>query len=290
MKWTFILLLIGNLFYLGWEIERETRLQMRSQAGQAAIPADARHLQLISELDEKPPPRSGTSVVSQLMDTIPGFSTDTGAMGAESQDQIHAAMPEPVGSGNEGLLMELVREASETDPGDRDDDAVATAASVCFSFGPFGREADLEPLRDWFEQRQHPSTQRVEYEADKELFWVYLAPLSDRDEAVAKLSELQKQGVKDYRLIHKGSFRNAISLGLFSSQAGVNRRLSELNAKGYQPVVVPYHDSEASRIYWLDVALQGNSNLANAVFSEFPARYNSLPRDCDQIALTGDNP
>ena len=97
------------------------------------------------------------------------------------------------------------------------------------------------------------------------------------------IEDLKSKGVSDYRLIETGDLRNAISLGLYSTQASVNKRLNELKNKGYQPVVVPYRDANA--IYWLDVKLAGQQDILNKMFTEYPARYNSVPVKCSEIAL-----
>lgn len=290
MKWLFIFILLANLFYLAWEIQRETRIHIQEQAGQAPVPTGTPELTLLAELAQKPDSRSNRPITETDLDLQSAITTTEPAVAgpASSGDapagDFYTAMPEPVNIDNDTLLMEMVRGSTAV----RND---FTGTSVaCFSYGPFSSEADFASLRDWFEQRRQTTRQRVEYEQDRELFWVYLAPTSDDKTAVARLSELKQKGVEDYRLIRKGSFKNAISLGLFSSQAGVNRRLSELNARGYQPVVVPYHDSEAMRIYWLDVVLAENKALASEIFSGFPARFNSLPKDCDEIAMIGNNP
>jgi len=286
MKWTFILLLLGNVLYLGWEMDRETRLQIKHQLSHAAIPAEAERLKLLSELPGKPRLKDVEDRLNAVMTknnpaTSPEDVPDNRTVPSED---FYATMPEPVNVDDDSLLMELIKGAEIETSDD------SQSIEICFSYGPFAREADLETLRNWFYEWQHPVRQRVEYEQDKELFWVYLAPRTDRAQAVTTLSELKDQGVKDYRLIQKGSFRNAISLGLFSSQAGVNRRLSELNAKGYKPVVIPYHDIQATRIYWLDVVMETNTRLTSEALTGFPARYNSLPRDCDEIAMIENSP
>ena len=84
-------------------------------------------------------------------------------------------------------------------------------------------------------------------------------------------------------MISSGDLRNAISLGLFSTQAIVNKRLNELKSKGYQPIVVPYHNAKV--IYWVDVKLMGQQNLLNDLFTEYPSRFNSIPMNCSEIAL-----
>lgn len=292
MKWVFILLLVSNVGYLGWELDRETSLSIQRQLGRTVIPPDAASLKLLSELTEKPVSKSFSLPGEETQMEAPSNPSEPEMLVTTEMNQnpqapsndLFIGMPELINVDHDRLLLNMVRNTNreQTQSDSRD--------KVCFSYGPFAQEADFSELQEWFGLRNQAFSQRLEYEQDKELFWVYLAPLPDRARAEATLSELENQGVKDYRLIHKGSFKNAISLGLFSSQAGVNRRLSELNSKGYQPVVVPYHDVEATRIYWLDVVLEGDANLTAEVFSGFPARYNSLPKDCDQIAMLADNP
>ncbi len=48
MKWMAILLLLTNVLYLGWEIDRETRIQIRNSPSAISIPASAVNLQLIA--------------------------------------------------------------------------------------------------------------------------------------------------------------------------------------------------------------------------------------------------
>ncbi|MBK6660563.1 MAG: hypothetical protein IPG43_21595 [Proteobacteria bacterium] len=60
-------------------------------------------------------------------------------------------------------------------------------------------------------------------------------------------------GIHDTLLIRRGDMKNSISLGFFRSQDSVNRRLAELNEKGYKPVVVPRF--ETSDLYWLSARL-----------------------------------
>lgn len=64
-------------------------------------------------------------------------------------------------------------------------------------------------------------------------WWVYIPPLPGKDEAEKKATELRQFGVTDYFIVHEaGPNRNAISLGLFSSEKGGQDRLAELKGKG----------------------------------------------------------
>ena len=140
----------------------------------------------------------------------------------------------------------------------------------------------------WFNERRVVVQQRLETGQENQLFWIYLKPQATRDSAMQAIEDLKSKGITDYRLIETGDLRNAISLGLFSTQASVNRRLNELKNKGYQPVVIPYRD--ANTIYWLDVKLTDQQDILNQMFTEYPARYNSVPMQCGEIALPQVNP
>ena len=94
------------------------------------------------------------------------------------------------------------------------------------------------------------------------------------------------RGIRDFRLISKGDLENAISMGLFSSQASVNRRLQELQKEGFKPVVVPYSDGK--RAYWVDAELGGDSELVEQVFNDYPSKFSSVPVNCGEIAFESD--
>jgi hypothetical protein len=110
-----------------------------------------------------------------------------------------------------------------------------------------------------------------------------LTPRDLRASAEAAMKDLQLKGVKDIRLINEGDLSNAISLGLFSSQAAINRRLNEIKAKRYQSVVIPY--SGGNKIHWFDVRVIKDSYYVNDLFTGLPARFNALPVDCNEIAM-----
>ena len=80
------------------------------------------------------------------------------------------------------------------------------------------------------------------------------------------IKSIREKGIRDYRLISQGNLQNAISMGLFSSQASVNKRLRELEKKGYKPIVVPYSDGK--RAYWVDAQLPQDDAVLGKVFND----------------------
>lgn len=63
-------------------------------------------------------------------------------------------------------------------------------------------------------------------------WWVYIPPLAGRAEAEKKAGQLRGLGVTDYFILQDGNTRNAISLGVFSSEKGAQERLADVKARG----------------------------------------------------------
>lgn len=126
------------------------------------------------------------------------------------------------------------------------------AADLCIDVGPFADAPARDAVRDWLRDYVAATYLRVETVRKRQFFWVYLEPSSD-SAAQKSLAELHDRGIQDTLLIRRGDMKNSISLGFFRSQDSVNRRLAELNEKGYKPVVVPRF--ETSDVYWLSARL-----------------------------------
>jgi len=265
MRWIFIILLIVNVVYFGWELDRETRLHFSSRSEVLPVAQGVKRLRLV---DEIPAPKAGNMPDSLEMD-------ETTTSGRTDERKTDVMIEQSV---VDELLVVIppIRTSDRELPGTR-------PASLCFSYGPFPDQDQAVDLMTWFRDRDIDVSQRFEQDRENPMFWIYLAPQETRDSAMEAIESLKQKGVKDYRLIETGTLQNAISLGLFSTQASVNRRLNELKDKGYQPVVVPYRDTDA--IYWIDVRLSDDSPVLNQMFSGFPARFNSVPVKCSEIAL-----
>ncbi len=111
-------------------------------------------------------------------------------------------------------------------------------SGVCTRVGPYAKTADYAPLVTWLQPRASGVSVATTKRVQRKLFWIYLEP-SSAVEAQTKLHELARRGVHDYLLIRRTGVENAISLGVFSSQDAVNRRLAEIQKQGYRPIVVP---------------------------------------------------
>ena len=280
MKWLFILLLLTNVVYLGWEIDRNTRLERTKLAAAVRVPAGTPRLTLLSELDVLPTKRTQLSEES-----AEAFNSEP-------------VMPIAINPNTEKMVDTLLTDAVNVQSGSElpSDKIISDVASsipeiektVCYTYGPIPDTNESTLLSDWLNARGIFYKERQTNEQGKQLFWVYLAPQESRALAEAALEDLIQKGISDLRLIREGDLLNAISLGLFSSQAAVNRRLREIKAKGYQPVVVPH--SGEKKLHWFDVSVVQNSSYVNELFTGFPSRFNASPVDCNEIAMRQGNP
>ena len=262
MRWVVVVLLSANVLYLGMELDRDFSREARNAGSLLPAPASTARLTLIRELPVPPSARS-------TQDTIATVSGDrVRAPGAPAS-----------------LAAELVHELPAISPaGPRSQ----FARSYCLSYGPLPEQSQATGLDDWF--RSHHARARIRHTDGKDMtfFWIYLAPLDSRQGAMQVLQELQSKGISDYRLVRRGNLENAISLGVFSSQSAVNRRLAELQDKGYKPVVVPY--TGVQRVYWVDVKMESLGGDEDDLLNGYPSRYNSVPVNCKQIDIAGTAP
>lgn len=275
MKWLFILLLITNVVYLGWEIDRDAKLNRANVSTAIRVPAGTERLALLGELEKRPEIRSRIKLDTALSGE--SFSSEP-------------VLPIELNPNTENIMATLLAEPTVTTPEnifDNNNDALFASplpiVTVCYTYGPIPNLKESRLLSEWLDERGILYNQRQTDEKGRQLFWVYLAPSESRASAVAAMNDLKEKGVKDMRLIREGDLSNAVSLGLFSSQASINRRLSEIKAKGYQSVVVPY--SEGNKIHWFDVSVVKDSDYVNDLFTGYPARFKALPVDCNTIAM-----
>lgn len=280
MKWIFIILLAANLIYLGWELDRQESINQTQGNEALLIPPHVKKLVLLKELPSPPPPHAAPEEKTE--DNTADVNNPAGQDAARS-----GSPPTNDVKIEEKFAQELVAQLPDISVNEHADNP-EDPTPMCFSFGPFPGDQQGKDLKAWFEERHVLVQQRPEKDKENQLFWVYLAPLDSLSGARKAIEDLQKKGIKDYRLIESGDLRHAISLGLFATQASVNMRLNELKDKGYQPIVVPYR--EANVIYWIDVKLVNQRDVLNRMFLDYPSRYNSAPVACSKIAMPGDTP
>jgi len=280
MKWLFIILLIINIVYFGWELDRQTKIIIRNATSPITVSADTEKLVLFSELKKLPQLKKSELIESsEYVESVDGSNlndlSDTDEMQKTDLYNVDIMIEKEFSDEIVSTLPDISTS--------RISKVESTKMELCFTYGPFPDEKQANELGAWFKEREILINQRMEKKKIHRLFWIYLASRESRERAIAAMKDLKSKGIKDYRLINAGDLQNSISLGLFSTQAAVNKRLNELKNKGYQPIVVPYHN--AKLIHWVDIKLVKQQGLLTDIFTEYPSRFNSVPMSCDEFAL-----
>jgi hypothetical protein len=273
MKWFFILLLLLNAVYFGWELDRQTRMDVTDRSSLPTLPQQAERLQFLHELNTAP----------SLREVVPESPAPTVPESRDSMTTSSSSLEDYKASSEDDFVSELVDKIPDINLSAQQNSPVPGA---CFSFGPIADELQANGLHRWFTAHGGSAQLRHRDEQGRQLFWVYLSPQESRQEAMETIKSFREKGIRDFRLISKGNLQNAISMGLFSSQASVNTRLGELEKKGYKPVVVPYSDGK--RAYWVDAELPQDDVVLGKVFNDYPSRFNSVPVKCAEIAIGSD--
>ncbi len=126
--------------------------------------------------------------------------------------------------------------------------------TVCFRTGIFKQRSTAEKALQWLQNRGVKATLKTHGQQEKTGTWLYLPPFRNRTLARQAEQELARRGVRDYYLMTKAPWNNAISLGVFSTESNATRRLAELKQRGYYNVRVQ-HRYKGDNSYKLDLRL-----------------------------------
>ena len=153
------------------------------------------------------------------------------------------------------LLSERDGEVNGAELASAPESGADLANDRCRTLGPFPTQADtraamnaLTPLVKRVRTRETRTTQTRGY-------WVFLAAMPSREQALGTARALSGKGVRDYYVVTAGDQQNTISLGLFRDQGNAERRRAEIAALGFAPQVATR--TEDAPAYWLDFALAG---------------------------------
>lgn len=126
-----------------------------------------------------------------------------------------------------------------------------TPSGVCFSIGPVPSDDGQRRMNEWLVERGGQANLKSGERRELALYWIYFPPLETRDAARARVSEMQSKGIEDIFTISRGDMAKAVSLGVYSRKTSLDRRMAELEEKGYKPkVALRYRQKKGT---WFDV-------------------------------------
>lgn len=277
MKWLALLLVLANGLFYGWRYELQLRESRDLPAIPVPIPPNTPSLRLIAELDELPPlreegPQAATPVPAQAVIPLPAAPEPGVPLAGEPENPVAVAKPAATSAGSDTSERPTLSARPVTGRG--------VPSDLCVDIGPFPVAKNADAIEAWLASRATALQRVVQVVRKRQFFWVYLEP-KNAQEARANVADLERKGVRDFLLVQRGDLQNAISLGLFSTQDAVNRRLSEMNRQGFQPVVVPR--IEVMDLEWLRANL-AVGYTASAIPREQLAGAAVQTIDCAKIA------
>lgn len=243
MKWVVLGLVLVNVVFLGWQLGRDREMLVVGEPTPATTESNVvNRLLLVSEVEPGVLRRRRGSPLA-----VPALEPA-------------APAAEPVTGGERGAPP-VAREELAALP--RDSDA------VCYTLGPLDNQDDISALGAWFEAQGSQATLRDDERREVVSTWVFMPPQESLEAAKALVEEMEAANIDDIYVIARGDMANAISLGLYSQNETLERRVAQLESRGFKPSVQPrYRTATAS---WFDVATSADQPMTVGVLSQiFP--------------------
>jgi hypothetical protein len=132
------------------------------------------------------------------------------------------------------LLTELKQ--SELSYKTKRDTVKASSEQRCYSVGPFKDENDAKFLGIRAEALGFSSEMRSLATGGSIEHWVHIPPLSNRQQSLQLLRELQGRGIDSY-IITQGELAEGISLGLFRNQTSAEKLTEKMRGMDYNVII-----------------------------------------------------
>lgn len=243
MRLVFLFFVTINVLFFVWQSGSFSGTRKVNPASLTAIPANVDKLVLIKEAlsakntTTKAPPASAqvTEVQQQITDTSdnkPG----------ESGDELKTA----------GLLPSLPSQSHTADK------------YVCFALGPFKEVAMATPIALKLRDLGAITNNRRFEKQVATGFWVYLPQFESWKDARKKVMELESMGMKDMFIMGRGAMKNAVSVGLFTSETAARARMSRLVDLGEKPKMQTQFSNTPE--FWIDIDVEAEQkNVVAAI-------------------------
>ncbi len=228
------------------------------EAAQDAVEADPAAGAADIRMEHAEPAESGAGVESLLPEEPPGAVRQEAEAVDREEGEERPSVKEAVaavGRPAEGPPSPPEKVAGPdpdlaTGPAPRVEAAVPEPPpSICYRLGPVTALAPAEGLAGHLAQLGLDVVIHRRVVTQPKGYWVMLPPQASYAQARQRLQELKAAGISDLWLFHKGAYKNAISLGLYSRLSNAEAARSAAREKGVEAVVQP-RQVQMER-YWL---------------------------------------
>ena len=136
----------------------------------------------------------------------------------------------------------------------------------CYSLGPMLDEKQSKKLEQKLKQGGFKPKHKAITGTEPKSYWVYFPAEKTIDDARAVANQLQIANVDDYFVIRKGTYINAISLGLYNSYNRAKIRVRALKKLGFNAKIKTRY-KQVTR-HWLDFQETSAKRLKNSVWDK----------------------
>jgi hypothetical protein len=153
----------------------------------------------------------------------------------------------------------------------------------CHALGAFAARGDAESVAARLASIGLAATLREELVQRQASFWVMVPPLESRAAARDLEQRLRDSGFEDIWRVVDGDMQNAISLGLYSREAGAKRRLEQVRSQDI-PAEIRTRQTEAEE-FWLDFPAEHRVDtdaLKRRLARDYP-EIEIVERDCVRL-------
>ena len=144
--------------------------------------------------------------------------------------------------------------------------ATGSSAPVCYRISGLAAEEKADALAARLRDNAVEIRGRHLQQGEVTRFWVSLPPYPSREAAAKALRRLNRAGVTDHYVVTREEDRNAVSLGVFSSRQGAERRRVRVASAGLSPRItlrkIP------GKVYALTVAVPPDRPIEDLLVDE----------------------
>lgn len=280
MRWLFLLLLVLNIGYLAWELQRERPRAVHT----TALPAGVERIVLLHELE------SGKAEKEDIAqpDTAPDMQQaqvklsedDSTQLQQADAGQLQAMPAQAAVAANVSADIETMAEsqvpARPEAPADRPEvtpevtpevsSEERPAVDLCYTLGPFSEMQTLRLVTREIKDYVVEASFRSREEQEQSMFRVFIKPVGSKKEAKALIKELVSNNIRDYFIITDGPNKNGISLGYFSSKRRAYSHADRVRKLGFDVIVEPVFRTYT--IYWLDYRIKSGNKIPQQIFDD----------------------
>ncbi len=283
-----LMVLVLNIAFFAWQylggwgesgVEERVAVPSAAEWGAPTLELVSEVPSIVIDVKAAQPANLAASAAEPLH---PEAGTDAGAVSQFGPDPVlePASAPET----DPAPEAHKVTAAAMSESNVEVDKAEMPQPARCYQAGPFGQQSQPQALVSLAEQYGFDATMKARKERRLLGDWIYLTEYETVNSARADVTALKGQGIEDISIARLGG-ELIISLGVYSQEASLKRRLQELKTLGY----VNYQTRKSYRNveqFWLMLSgVEGERQRMlvdelNMVLSERFPEAQLTPLDC----------